>query len=812
MNRFKKLTALLLVFVMIFAVMPLSMAKADEPVKLTILHTNDVHGNAVGDKADDERGSKIGFARYKTYIDEVKKENQTLVLDAGDLLHGTTLATIDKGKSMVELANELGIDAFVPGNHDFNYGRERLLELKDEAGFDFLAANIKKGDTNLLDGYKVFEYSGIKIGVFGLATPETKTKSNPLNTEGLEFTDPVEAANTAVAALKAEGVDVIVALSHLGMDEASEPNSKTIAEQVEGIHLIVDGHSHHKLEKGEQVNNTLIVQTHEHLKNIGRVDITKTGDEIKLEASLIPFETAKVFEEDAKILEKIKAIEEANKPILEEVVGKTKTDLIGERAVVRTGESNLGQLLTDAMIKETGADVAITNGGGIRETIKAGEIKRQDVLTAFPFTNYPVLLEATGQNIIDALEYGLDAYPEQAGKFPHVAGMTFEVDLSGEAPKVLNLMIGDKPVDLEAKYKLVTNDFMAIGGDGYEMFKGLKKLSEHGLLSEVLEKYITELTGEDEFEYPLETRIKMLEPKLLERISGQNRYITAIEVSKKAFDKADTVIIANGFKYPDSLAAGPLTAVKEAPILLAAEKSITAETLAEIERLEAKNVIVVGGVSTVGEEVVEALKAKGLEVKRLGGINRYETAVLIAKEVVGNEAIEKAILASGENPADALAISSLATKEKLPILFTSKAALAKPAEDAIKEWKLKEVVIVGGESTIAKEIAEAIQKLEIKTVRLAGGNRFGTAIEIAKAVYPEAKTALLADGYGYADALALGPLLEKHQAPLLLVQKDTIPENILGYVTESEMEDLIIVGGPNSVSDKVSAILYKLVK
>ncbi|WP_425539502.1 cell wall-binding repeat-containing protein [Microaceticoccus formicicus] len=811
MNRFKKLTALLLVFVMIFAVMPLSMAKADEPVKLTILHTNDVHGNAVGDKADDERGSKIGFARYKTYIDEVKKENQTLVLDAGDLLHGTTLATIDKGKSMVELANELGIDAFVPGNHDFNYGSDRLVELSELADFPFLAVNVFKAYDLLVKGTHIFELEGIKVGVFGLATPETKTKSNPLNTEGIDFKDTIENAKNAVEALKGK-VDVIIALSHLGMDEASEPNSKKVAEQVEGIHLIVDGHSHHKLEKGEMVNKTLIVQAHEHLKNIGRVDITKTGDEIKLEASLIPFETAKEFKEDEKVLEILDKIKEENKPILEAVVGKTKTDLVGERAVVRTGESNLGQLLTDAMIKETAADVAITNGGGIRATIKAGEIKRQDVLTAFPFTNYPVLLEATGQNIIDALEYGLDAYPEQAGKFPHVAGMTFEVDLSGEAPKVLNLMIGDKPVDLEAKYKLVTNDFMAIGGDGYEMFKGLKKLSEHGLLSEVLEKYITELTGEDEFEYPLETRIKMLEPKLLERISGQNRYITAIEVSKKAFDKADTVIIANGFKYPDSLAAGPLTAVKKAPILLAAEKSITAETLAEIERLEAKNVIVVGGVSTVGEEVVEALKAKGLEVKRLGGINRYETAVLIAKEVVGNEAIEKAILASGENPADALAISSLATKEKLPILLTSKAALAKPAEDAIKEWKLKEVVIVGGESTIAKEIAEAIQKLEIKTVRLAGGNRFGTAIEIAKAVYPEAKTALLADGYGYADALALAPLLEKHQAPLLLVQKDTIPENILGYVTESEMEDLIIVGGPNSVSDKVSAILYKLVK
>lgn len=484
----KRIIGLMLAFVMMLSVfaMPVEALAAKEQTVITILHTNDVHGNA----QEDEKGGKLGFAKLKTFVDS---KPGAILLDAGDMTHGTTFATISSGVSMVELMNSIGYKAMTPGNHDYNYGKEGLAKLSEVAKFLILQANVVdvKGEKTL-KANTIIEVDGVKVGVFGIATPETKTKSNPKNTEGLTFVDYIKSAEEQVAELKEQGANVIVALVHLGLDLSSEERSDVLAEKVTGIDVIIDGHSHTELPEGKVVNGALIAQTAYHLKNVGEITITvEEGKVVSKVAKLNTYEELKALEPNAEIVAAIEEVEESNKPFLERVIGKTEVELDGVREKVRAGETNLGNLLTDAMLDISGADVAITNGGGIRASIDAGDITMGEILQSFPFTNYPVVLELKGAEILEALEFGVDSAPEVVGKFPHVGGMTFKYDVNQPAgERVFDVKVGEEALDLEKTYKLVTNDFMAVGGDGYEMFKKGEKVSEFPLLSEVLAKFI----------------------------------------------------------------------------------------------------------------------------------------------------------------------------------------------------------------------------------------------------------------------------------------------------------------------------------
>lgn len=481
--------SLILVFLMIISIIstPFTSLAAENTEKtIKIFHINDSHGRAV----ENEKDAEIGFPKLKTLMDENKN---AVLIDAGDTFHGTTFATISRGESIVNLMNEVGFALSVPGNHDFNYGYERLIQLSKIAKFPLLTANVvKKDGTSDFTASMIKEVEGVKIGFFGLSTPETKTKSNPINTEGVDFPDYIEAAKKEVAKLKSEGAQAIVAVVHLGLDKSSIERSDILAEKVEGIDLIIDGHSHTLLKEGQIVNGVLIAQTNGHLKNVGEVNLTfKDGKLLDKKAKVLSYEDLKDVKPDEKILTEIAKVEESNKPYLERVIGKTTVDLVGERSKVRTGETNFGNLLTDAMIDATGADVAITNGGGIRASIPAGDITMGQILTSFPFTNYPVKLEVKGDVILKALEHGVDSAPEEAGKFPHVSGLSFKYDPNRpKGDRVFELKVKDQDIDLNKVYTLVTNDFMAVGGDGYEMFKDAKKLGEYPLLSEVIAKYI----------------------------------------------------------------------------------------------------------------------------------------------------------------------------------------------------------------------------------------------------------------------------------------------------------------------------------
>lgn len=478
-----------LALVMLFSVvaMPARVLAASTSVKeITILHTNDIHGRA----EENEKNGEIGYAKLKTYANSIPN---SILIDAGDVVHGTTFATISRGESMINLMNDMGYVAMTPGNHDFNYGYDRLKELAGKANFPILAANVitNAGQQELAPN-KIIEVNGVKLGIFGLATDETKTKSNPLNTEGVMFLNNVDVAKEQVAKLKAQGAEIIVANVHLGLDESSVNKSSDLAKAVDGIDLIIDGHSHTALPSGKMVNNTLIVQTGGQFSQVGEVKLqVADGKLVTASASLHDYNFFKNVSPDAKILAAIEAIQSANKPYLDKVIGQSAVDLEGLRDKVRTGETNLGNLLTDAMRQVAAADIAITNGGGIRASIEKGDITMGEILTAFPFTNYPVKLEVTGKTVLEALEFGVDKAPESAGKFPHVSGITFKYDPK-QAPgqRVFDVKVAGADLDLNKTYTLVTNDFMAVGGDGYEMFKSAKKLSEYPLLSEVLAKYI----------------------------------------------------------------------------------------------------------------------------------------------------------------------------------------------------------------------------------------------------------------------------------------------------------------------------------
>ncbi|WMM24299.1 5'-nucleotidase C-terminal domain-containing protein [Tissierella sp. MB52-C2] len=472
-------------------------ASAESTTKLTIVHVNDVHGNVT-----DDGENIIGFAKLKTVVDNLKAENpNVLLLGGGDMIHGTNLVTLSKGDVMINLMNALKFDASVIGNHEFDYNTERLVELKEKAKFPFLGANIVKKDGSKaeFEEYVIKEFEGLKVGIFGLSTEETVYKANPTFFKDIEFSSPVEVAEKMVKKLQDEKVDIIIALTHLGLDEESKKAGATlssdVAEKVKGIDVIVDGHSHTELPEGKLVEDTLIVQANEHMKRIGIAELEiADGKVVNKTAKLLDYEGTKEVTPNEEIKAEIEKVEEENKKVLETVIGKTTVKLEGERTVVRGNESNLGNLLTDAMLNLSGADVAITNGGGIRASIEAGDITLDNIHTVFPFSNYPVVIEVTGKALLEALEFGNDAYPEVAGKFPHVAGMTYKIDPNKEVGnRIVDLLVNGEKLDLDKKYKVVTNDFMSVGGDGYTMFEGAPVLAQYGLLSEVIAEYITEL-------------------------------------------------------------------------------------------------------------------------------------------------------------------------------------------------------------------------------------------------------------------------------------------------------------------------------
>ena len=519
----KKLLSLFLVIALAFTlcVGVLAEEPAAEPAgemagQIVILHTNDVHG------------AIDGYAKVAALKAEYEaKGAEVLLMDAGDYIQGTTSVSVSKGATAVELMNLAGYDLATLGNHEFDYGMDNLQTILEKAEFGVVAANIQLNGKAAFDANKVFELAdGTKVGVFGLATPETATKANPAMIKGVTFLAGDElyaCAEQQVKALTEAGCDYIICLGHLGIDSESEPNrSIDVLSKVTGIDVFIDGHSHSDYEAVKaatngtgKVGDTLITSTGTAAANVGVVTISKDGITVSsVDLSKYEGSVKAVADRAAAIKAEIEAEYGA-------VFAKTEVDLNGERDPGnRTEETNLGDLIADAILWQASKDgslpvakenvVAITNGGGIRASIAKGDITKNDVNTVLPFGNTVTYVTVTGEVLLEALEASTYCTPEAVGAFPQVAGIEFTVDTSkaydqGEqypdstyyGPKSINRVtitsINGKDFDPKATYVVVTNDFMAAGGDTYYAFTTSANIVDTGIpMDEALMSYITE--------------------------------------------------------------------------------------------------------------------------------------------------------------------------------------------------------------------------------------------------------------------------------------------------------------------------------
>ena len=290
----------------------------------------------------------------------------------------------------------------------------------------------------------------------------------------------------------------------------------------------------------------------------------------------------------------------------------------------------------------------------------------------------------------------------------------------------------------------------------------------------------------------------------IQRLSGDNRYETSVEVSEKNFKSADTVVLASGQNIADALVASSYADIEEAPILLANKNSISDEVLDEIERLKADKVVIVGGQSSISSSVESRLKKEDIKVTRISGSDRFDTSDKLSQEVSRlSKKSSQAILVNGYKNIDALSVSSLATKEELPILLNGRNALNMSVKNRLKQMNVNKVYIIGGNNSISSDVEKELKRMQISVVRLSGTDRYETSANIAKYAYKDFDEAIVASGENPVDALAASTLTGKKEAPILLTNRNKIPKSIKKIIEDMDIGKITIVGGENSISDDV---------
>ena len=485
--------------------------QGDKEFDLYIVHTNDVHARIVPSDGG------MGYAKFSTLVKTARAiTDNVLLLDAGDTTHGTNMANMFNGETVIRLMNMIGYDAMAPGNHDFNYGYQQLLKdvelSEEEGGMKILAANILNEEGyNLFQPYQIYDFNGFKVAVIGLSTPDTKTKAHPKYTEGLVFwSDEIVAAAQQALDLAHEYADYVIVLGHIGLDAdgSSGITSDWISSNLDGIDLFVDGHSHTVLPQGMQVGDTLIVSTGEYLKNAGVVELHVKNGEVTSEMAMLvpaadvldPANSAlaaeygiKAVPDDPEVAAYISEIEAELSAKLDTVVATVPVKLDGERQNVRTKQTNLSKLVAEAMTAETGADFTITNGGGIRASINPGNVTLGDINNVLPFTNLVTVCEITGKQIYEALEHGYSMLPETNGGFTQSDLRVVYSKFSAPGSRIKRVTLPDGtfiPKD-DTVYRVATNDFMAAGGDGFTMFGKVVQTGRQ--LNEVFADYLAKV-------------------------------------------------------------------------------------------------------------------------------------------------------------------------------------------------------------------------------------------------------------------------------------------------------------------------------
>ena len=529
----KKFLAFLLALTMLLGVSAL--AEENAPLfqqDVMILFTSDVHCGIE---------SNFGYAGLAMVRDAYKNAGyHVLLVDNGDSIQGEPVGTMTTGEANIKLMNAVGYDIATMGNHEFDYGMDRFFELSKMANFPYISCNFNKGGELQFAPYVIKEFDGVKIAFVGITTPKTLTSSTPKYFQDENgnfiygfFEDETgeglyNAVQKAVDDARAEGASIVIAMAHLGNEAECSPYTyKDVIANTTGINALLDGHSHDTdhVEMRNKARETVLRQgCGTKLEGVGYLKIAAKNGAMKAGVMMWnndDFNATQLYQLDTDVT---KAVAEATETLnvkLAEVVAKTDVELTindpvavtedGKAVrIIRNAETNLGDLCADAYRYVSGADIAFVNGGGIRVSIKEGDITLNDILKVHPFGNALCVCEATGQQILDALEFGAKDVPGEFGGFLQVSGLTYEIHTSvpssvkldekglfagveGEY-RVKNVMVGDEPLDLEKIYTLASHNYMLQGqGDGYTIFEDNVYTQESVMLdNQVLITYITE--------------------------------------------------------------------------------------------------------------------------------------------------------------------------------------------------------------------------------------------------------------------------------------------------------------------------------
>ena len=533
----KKLIALLLALVLTLSC---TAGFADDAAPalekdLVVLFTSDVHCGI-------DQG--WGYAGLSAVKESLSADHHVLLVDDGDAIQGEPIGTMTEGEAIIDIMNAVGYDVAIPGNHEFDYGMEQFLALTEKADFPYISCNFNKEGELIFDPYLIKEIDGVKIAFVGVTTPLTLRSSTPryfMNDAG-EFVygflqdetgeAVYQAVQTSVDAARAEGAAYVIVLGHLGDEAECSPwTYSDVIANTTGIDAFLDGHSHDteqvvmKNKDGEDVVRSACGTK---LGHIGALTISTDGQissELYSWGSSIP--APKLMPLSNAGSEAVSAASEVLNEKLQQVVASTSVDLLiydpvvttddGKPVrIVRRAETNLGDLCADACLDQSGgADIAFVNGGGIRVNINKGDVTLNDILKVHPFGNSLTVIELSGQQVLDALEWSVHALPGEFGGFNQVAGLSFCVDPNIPSPcrqddrgffdgvdesmerRVRDVLVAGEPLDPDATYKLASFDYQLLNnGDGYTMYEGATVLQESVKLdNQVLIDYITETLG-----------------------------------------------------------------------------------------------------------------------------------------------------------------------------------------------------------------------------------------------------------------------------------------------------------------------------
>jgi 5'-nucleotidase len=537
----KKLLSLIIVFGVFASMMPnVIAAQTDEPIAV-VYHTGDIGGCLFSDDVS------IGADTLAAIVNSAKSDNEaTFLFDTGDSVQGNFFVNSDEGKNAVEIMNSVGYDAMCLGNHEFDYGFERLIELAESANFPFLTQEFVANENNALKSSVIIDRGGVKIGIFGITTPSTHYTSGG----GFErdFGTVSELINYSVAKareLRDDGADIVVCLSHMGVDDNQARDygsAYDIADNALGIDVIIDGHTPESEVKIQNEFTTPISSVGDAASEIGVIKFYRKNGEITTEISSIKkAETLDIIpdEEVSLLLEN-----EQNdfNQVAQTVVGYSPVSLNDyEKPIIRSEESVLADVVADSMKWFTGADIAFCNAGNIRAPLDEGDITLGEIQNILPYMNNVCTADVKGSIIREALSHSADFYGTENGGFMQVSGLSYTIDINkplGE--RLASVTVNSEPLDDNKVYNLAVFDFIIDGGDGYVMLEDsfLNNSTTHGTIIEAFSGYLSESEN-----FVNEKQGRIIIKSTDETVSDNNSVLFTVIIVGAAVIIAITVII-----------------------------------------------------------------------------------------------------------------------------------------------------------------------------------------------------------------------------------------------------------------------------